>query len=353
MKNIVWYIGIVIFLCFIFDDDVGIILTIAVIVGIVFAVIKIISELNKNEKETTTQNTTLNLGTTYSTQPKMVNVDLEVSPSLTDKGLYLFLDVETTGLPEKYATPKNYDCFPRIVQFCWMVLDSNFDCVEHKNYYANFGGNVPYESTKIHGITTEVLRRKGIATIDVLNEFSRDLDTVKLAIAHNASFDLSIIQSEFYRHNMKNKLYRFPNFCTMLATTNICKVKRFRNGEYKYPKLEELFLYCNGIRDYDTKVSGVHDAEVDVLMTIYSLKHLIINEKINQIELLNAMKYYEKENSEFSQVIDAHIYILKKLKNMDKLDETKKLINKKMNFLNESNSVLFEKRIISNIENLY
>lgn len=328
------------------------ILTIVVISLIIYFFFKIINSLFRDEKSETK---TVTYNNYVATPQKLLSVDIDIPPSLTDEGLYLFLDVETTGLPEKHATPKNYDCYPRIVQFCWIILDKDYNCVEHKNRYVNFGGSVPYEATKVHGITTELLREKGVPTIDVLKEFSNDLDTVKLIIAHNSSFDLSIIQSEFYRHNLKNKLYRFPNYCTMHATTNICKVKRFSSGEYKYPKLEELFLYCNEIKDYDTKIPDAHDAEADVMMTIYSLKYMIENKKINQKDLFDAMKYYQKEDSNFSQIIDAHVYILKKLKNIDKLDDAKKtsaekLINEKMRFLRDSNSIFFDNKTIAEIK---
>lgn len=381
MKHFFWIVGVILWIsvfCFDFEKDtIGILCVVGGVMFFLFAYIHF-EEPFKKKEETKTKTyippynrpgyvpltKTENLTDTY-TPAYNIYVNKDIPKSLTNESVYLFLDVETTGLPSRDAySPKDYTLYPRIVQFCWMILDRDFNLIKNKNYYVNFGGTVPDDATNINGITTEIMQKKGVPTIDVLKEFNKDLDSVKLVIAHNADFDLSIIQSEFYRNNMKNKLHNFPNYCTMHTTADICKLQRPYNkhiiihgGGYKYPKLEELYLYCFNNEDYNATIVGSHDAETDVYMTIQSLKYLIKNGLIRPIDLFYTMRHHQKIGNEFSEIIEAHLYILRRLNDIDDLDYKNrksviKQINKRMLFLTEKKHVLFESMIIPKIENL-
>ena len=51
------------------------------------------------------------------------------------KGKYLIVDVETTGLPKrKTALSSEYELFPYIVQFAWMLFSEDGKLIESKKF---------------------------------------------------------------------------------------------------------------------------------------------------------------------------------------------------------------------------
>ena len=80
--------------------------------------------------------------------------------------MYLIFDTETTGLPKNYNAPiTDLDNWPRMVQIAWQLHELDGTLVEVKNYIVKPEGyTIPFNSAKIHGITTEKAeaRRIGI-----------------------------------------------------------------------------------------------------------------------------------------------------------------------------------------------
>ena len=109
---------------------------------------------------------------------------------------YSFIfDVETTGLFTRKRGEKvdfrklvNFDnC--RIVSISWIIIDSNEKdtIIENKNYYIKPDKfNVPQESTKIHGLTTDYLLTNGITIHTVFQELKN------LALKYKDSKDKEI-----------------------------------------------------------------------------------------------------------------------------------------------------------------
>ena len=96
-------------------------------------------------------------------------------------------------------------------------------------------------------------------------------------VGHNISFDLSIIKSELFRYNKLKLLEKFKKincFCTMKSCVNITKIKR-KNGDYKYPKLKELYKYIFGSEPKD-----LHNSLYDTRYTFECLKELYNNNLI-------------------------------------------------------------------------
>jgi DNA polymerase-3 subunit epsilon len=154
---------------------------------------------------------------------------------------YIVFDVETTGLPKDYkASPTLFELWPHIVQFSWLVVNKNITersyIIKPDNYI------IPEESSNIHNITTTYAIQNGHSLKDVLQIFKNDCNSVDFIVAHNATFDISVILAACYR--LKENVIFLKNkkvICTMKSSTNICKL----SGKYgyKYPKLEELYFF--------------------------------------------------------------------------------------------------------------
>ena len=154
---------------------------------------------------------------------------------------YIVFDVETTGLPKNFKiSPSEYNVWPHIVQFSWLVVDEKKNINKEKNFIIKPNNYIiPIESIKIHGISNEKALNEGFSIEDILDEFETDCENVDYLVAHNGRFDKNVILASYYRYNknidsIKNKKI----LCTMKSTTNLCKLQG-KYG-YKYPKLEEL-----------------------------------------------------------------------------------------------------------------
>ena len=71
--------------------------------------------------------------------------------------MYLIFDTETTGLPRDFkAAHTDTNNWPRVVQLAWQLHDLEGNLVENKEFLIKPDGFViPYESQKVHGISTE------------------------------------------------------------------------------------------------------------------------------------------------------------------------------------------------------
>ena len=123
--------------------------------------------------------------------------------------MFLILDTETTGLPEKYDAPvTDVDNWPRLVQLAWQLHNNKGDLVESKNYIIkpeNF--SIPYSAEKVHGISTEKALKIGEELKFILHEFAESLSKSQFIIGHNIEFDKNIIGAEYVRTNIPNKLF--------------------------------------------------------------------------------------------------------------------------------------------------
>ncbi len=139
--------------------------------------------------------------------------------------MLLFIDTETTGLPKSGGS--DLERLPRIVQLAWAVYDRDGtrDSVNsHIIYPTDFV--IPHDAASIHGITTDRAKREGVSLYKVLPDLNRDIDRASAIIAHNADFDLPIVNTEFMRCRIETNLFRKPKFCTMKTPkiVNCCKI---------------------------------------------------------------------------------------------------------------------------------
>jgi restriction system protein len=207
---------------------------------------------------------------------KEVKLDFEDSTKATGK--YLVFDVETTGLPiDRYASPNDFKNWPYVVQIAWLLFDDEHKLIEHNNFYLKQPIEIPTDATNIHGITTVMMLEKGIEPSKVYANFKKVVNNTEYLICHNIDFEIPIIHCDFLRNGMQ---WDFPDnkmFCTMKTGTTFCKMPPYKNGEFKWPTLAELYQKCFFSYASSCKISGMHSANIDAAMTaqcFFKLKEL-------------------------------------------------------------------------------
>lgn len=206
---------------------------------------------------------------------KLVEQEQYPQESTKTKKLFLFFDTETTGLPSDWDAPSSdVTNWPRIVQISWIISNDRGQTISKHNYIVKPEGfSIPIELAKIHGITTERALKEGEKLNNILDYFLRDLQQVSYIVGHNISFDKNVVTAEIYRKGSEKLLDEIvidkyvdmletkPTICTMLSSTNFCRIPRYDNG-YKWPKLSELYYKL-----FNKELVDAHDSSVDVQAT--------------------------------------------------------------------------------------
>ena len=178
--------------------------------------------------------------------------------------MYLIFDTETTGLPQNFNAPlSDSENWPRMVQIAWQLHDENGELIENQDYIIKPEGyDIPFNATRIHGITTKMAQEQGRDLKEVLEEFGEVLKKTKVVAGHNINFDYKIVGAELYRKEVENVLEKIPFADTMEWGTDYCKLGGGKNGRYKSPKLSELYEKLFG-ENFDE----AHNAAADVNAT--------------------------------------------------------------------------------------
>jgi len=169
---------------------------------------------------------------------------------------YLVFDTETVGLPINSAAPVTaLDNWPRLVQLSWFIFDEDARELEKANFIVKPDGfSIPYESTKIHGITTERANRQGVSIFEALNKFIASFrGNGTTLVAHNLEFDDKVVGAELLRYKISSNFFDLPRVCTMRLSTDFCALPN-----NKPPRLTQLYFKLFGINFADA-----HQADVD------------------------------------------------------------------------------------------
>ena len=90
--------------------------------------------------------------------------------------MYLIFDTETTGLPKKWNAPvTDSDNWPRCIQLAWQLHDKSGKLTSSNSFLIkpdNF--DIPFESEKVHGISTALALKDGLILTDVIKNFLVD-----------------------------------------------------------------------------------------------------------------------------------------------------------------------------------
>lgn len=205
--------------------------------------------------------------------------------------MYLIFDTETTGLPRDYSAPiTDFDNWPRLVQLAWQLHDHTGKLMSSGNYIVKPEGfTIPFNSEKIHGISTKKAIKEGHDLEFVLKEFRKDMDKAYFLVGHNVSFDESVMGAEFLRKKIPSAIIDKPKIDTKDESTQYVAIPGGRG--YKWPTLGELHhkLFDEGFED-------AHDAAADVEATTRAFLELILLGVIKVNFPLDA-KLYESAQS--------------------------------------------------------
>lgn len=173
---------------------------------------------------------------------------------------YLFFDTETTGVPRNYKAPSSDTRnWPRLVQLAWILTDENGSRIHTGSQIVKPDGFViPADAARVHGITTQRAMTEGIPLNEVISQFKADLDVATCIVCHNVEFDKKIVGAEMIRLGMRDEVGWKKSLCTMLASTDFCRIRGYYG--YKYPKLQELHWKLFG-EDFDDAHNAMSDIE--------------------------------------------------------------------------------------------
>lgn len=165
-----------------------------------------------------------------------------------DEAVFTFLDVETTGLS------------PRTSRVCEVALIGfQGGCrVGHFSSLVNPGLAIPPETTKIHGITDEMVRNS--PAFPALAPRLLGLMEGSVIVAHNAEFDLSFMEMEFERAGLK--LPELPVIDTLHIARHIGGFSNHRLGTIA--------------KELDISAENWHRALSDVEMTRKIFEHFMV-----------------------------------------------------------------------------
>ncbi len=151
--------------------------------------------------------------------------------------MYLVLDTETTGIPDragwnKYYPPhilKHYEG-ARVVQITAKLGEEILDV------YIKPEGFI-IENSEIHGVTQNMAEERGITFSEAGYKFLDMLLRSDKIVGHNVPFDYSVLLSEAHRHGIKD-LYSTLMNKEFEDTMHIAKLK-YR----KRMKLDDLYSH--------------------------------------------------------------------------------------------------------------
>lgn len=176
--------------------------------------------------------------------------------------MILFLDTETTGLPNRQSMSPYSVVWPRLVEIAWIECDNNGTVESEYDYIIKPDSfKIPRCASVVHGITTEKASKYGIQVRDALKLFYKSLNRSTLCVGHNIDFDIDVITAEYIRSGFHFEHLRClwkQTTCTMKSSANFCKIKT-GSGHHKYPKLSELYTTLFG-KTYENQHNALSDA---------------------------------------------------------------------------------------------
>ena len=198
--------------------------------------------------------------------------------------MYLVFDTETTGLP-LWNQPFENKYQARVCQLACMLLDGNFKTIGEFCFLIKPDGwEIDPRAFEAHGIPQELCEEYGTSMSNVLPLFEQFMAKANYVIAHNLRFDSFLMSVELSRANKPVFDFKSQGVCTMLASTEICKIPHpSKRNTFKWPKLEEVYKIA-----FDVEHDNAHDAMADCKATACVFGWLMQQKAINLSEFQTA-----------------------------------------------------------------
>lgn len=182
-------------------------------------------------------------------------------------------DTETTGLPQRDGS--NNTTWPDCVQCSWLTYDvENESIIRVQNHYVclDKGVHVSQGSTNIHGLTDEYCNVHGIPFKTMIELFEKDCIISDKIIAHNMSFDKSVINNQCKKIGIESPLTNNKLICSMnnrdvIAFCDTWYTHKSGKRVRKFPKLVEFHRKLFSDKPA-LKEESLHDSFCDVIVLL-------------------------------------------------------------------------------------
>lgn len=157
-----------------------------------------------------------------------------------------------------------------VIQMGIVIAKQDGECVFEYDALWNTDERIHPDAQKIHHISQADLHKRGLDRSNevefVLGLFAQAIANNCALIAHNASFDVDVLNRTAHSHGLASLcLQKDDVFCTMCHSRIYCGLMS-RNGRLKMPKNEELYLFLFGCPP-----DGIlHNALLDAHVTMKS-----------------------------------------------------------------------------------
>lgn len=182
----------------------------------------------------------------------------------------IVFDTETTGLPLSQGKLSDQ---PHICQFASLLLECDLPNrrllkINQIDQLINPGVPIPSAASDIHHITDEQVAQSP-SFAEFADTLLHEFHEADIAVAHNLPFDKQLIEIELSRLNLNKNFLPTQTFDTMASTRDLCRLPG-RHGNYKAPRLEELYRFL-----FQKNFTGAHNALQDVIATVHCMLALI------------------------------------------------------------------------------
>lgn len=171
----------------------------------------------------------------------------------------LIFDTETTGMVQ-FRQPPEHPSQPDLIQLGMLLVDLE-DWKPRARHsllvQLREGARIEPAAFEAHGLSEADCARYGVPASVACSLFNQACLQADVIVAHNLSFDVSIMKTALFR--LGSKPHRFDGrqlICTKEASTDVLKLPG--NYGYKWPTLAEAYRHYTGL-----EIEGAHDALVD------------------------------------------------------------------------------------------
>jgi DNA polymerase-3 subunit epsilon len=184
----------------------------------------------------------------------------------------LIFDTETTGMV-KWRLPPEHETQPDLIQLGMLLVDTT-DWKPRARHSMLVrlpeGATIEAGAREAHGISEQDCERYGVPAMVACSLFNQLCLQADVIVAHNMSFDQSIMLTALHRLGGKpNRMEGTRLICTKEESTDVLKLPG-KFDSYKWPTLGEAYAHFA-----NEEIEGAHDALVDTEACLVIFRGLV------------------------------------------------------------------------------